>query len=75
MEILTVGLGRAIEDGNYPARMVLADIYDGVATILRVNHPEEDLDTLIRQVPHIQRMNAAKRRRRLSHIKDERTLE
>ncbi len=63
METLTVKLGQAIDDGNYPPRLVLADYFNGTATILRVDNPEEDIDTLYRNVAHTQRMNAARRRK------------
>ncbi len=69
MEVLTVRSGMVIEDGNYPPRLVLADVYGATATILRVNHPEEDIDTLIRQIPHIRRMNAEKSAKMLDNRK------
>ena len=57
MEVLTVKLGEPIEDGNYPPRMLLAEFFNGVATILRVNHPEEDTDTLRRHAKQIRRQH------------------
>ncbi len=63
MQTLTVRVGEAIEDGNYPPRLVLADIGRGVVTILRVDNPEEDIDTLNRSIPHVQRMNKARSRK------------
>ncbi len=65
METLYVKLGQLIDDGNYPPRLVFADFHNGVATILRASSDEEDSDSLIRHVPRIQRLNAAKRRKML----------
>ncbi len=63
MKVFNVKLGDPIEDGNYPPRLVFADYRAGNATILMVDNDEEDVYSLIRQVPNIQRQNARRRQR------------
>ncbi len=62
MQKLRVQLGQPIDDGNYPSRLVFADYAEGFGTFLRVDNEEEDVFTLQRQVPHIQKENARRRR-------------
>ncbi len=62
IEVLTVKAGSVIPRGCDPAREVFAYYWNGNATILRAG-PDEDIDDVIRQVPHVRRMKIKERRK------------
>lgn len=63
MTTLTFKPGEVIRTGDYPPRLVFVDFFNGEGVALQVDHPEEDVDDLIRQAVHLRRMHKAKNKR------------
>lgn len=63
MQTITIKPGCVIQDGSYPPDSVFVDFWNGEGTILKIDHPEEDLDDLIRQAAHLRKVHEAKHSR------------
>lgn len=61
MEVIRVKNGRMGQRGFEPPSFVIADNYNDWITILFRDNPNEAMDDLVRQIPHIRRMNRARR--------------
>lgn len=62
MTTLTIKPGGVIRS-DYPPRSVFVDFWNGEATILQLDNPDECLDDAIKQADHLRKVHKAMRKR------------
>jgi len=65
MTTITAKPGEVLDLGDYPPTAVFVDFFNGTATILRLDRPEEDIDDAIRLAASLRKANVAAQRREL----------
>jgi hypothetical protein len=65
MTTITCKPGCVIRDGSYPPDKVFVGFFNGEAQILKLDHPEEDIDDAIKQAAHLRKVGEAQGRRQV----------
>lgn len=74
MKTLTCGIMDAIPN-EYPPTCIIADIWDGLVTLLAIDHPDEDIAQLRKAAREIQEGRRRRNKREVDRKARKRTID